>query len=138
MNFVLDASVTLAWCFDDEGAEYAKAVLEELRHSEAVAAPLWPVEVTNGLLEAERRGRLAFDDARRFLRLLGALPIVVEPVSRSRTFDVTHRLARTHRLTAYDAAYLELAGRLGVPIATLDGALGEAARAEGVGVFGEA
>ena len=136
MNFVLDASVALAWCFEDEGGDYADGVLDALRASEAVAASLWPLEVTNGLLTAERRGRIQAGDAARFGRLLLALPIVIDPVARSRAFEATRALARSHTLSAYDAAYLELAVRLGVPLATLDERLGKAAEAEGVGRWG--
>lgn len=135
MNFVVDASVVLSWCFEDEGGDYAVAVLQELRSSEAAAASLWPLEVTNGLLAGERRGRIHPRDARRFVRLLLSLPIVVDPVARRRAFEATHALSRKHGLTSYDAAYLELAVRLGVPVATLDAPLGAAAEAEGVGVF---
>jgi predicted nucleic acid-binding protein len=138
MNFVVDASVALAWCFQDEGGDHAVAVLERLRSSEAVAAAHWPLEVANGLLMAERRKRLSLADCRRIVRLLLSLPIVIEPMNRTRTFDSTHMVARKHGLTSYDAAYLELALRLGIPMATLDSDLAKAARAEGVGVVGSA
>jgi predicted nucleic acid-binding protein len=135
LNFVLDASVTLAWAFEDEGGEYAVRVLEALRRSEAVAASLWPLEVANGLLTAERRGRLEAAGARQFLHLLLSLPVVVEPVARRRAFEGVHRLARTHDLTSYDAAYLEVAVRYGIPVATLDERLRKAVVAEGLSVF---
>ena len=136
MRFVLDASVTLAWCFEDEGGEYPVRVLNELRASEAVATSLWPLEVTNGLLVAERRGRIEAPAARQAARLVVSLPVAVDPVERRVTFEVTHRLARAHGLSAYDAAYLEVGVRRGLPIATLDDRLRAAAQAEGVGVFG--
>ena len=132
MNFVLDASVALAWCFEDEQSEPAMAVLDSLRESEAVVAHHWTLEMANGLLSAERRGRLDGDGATRFSRLLLALPIAVDPVARGTALTETRRLARSHQLTSYDAAYLELAIRLGVPLATLDEPLRAAARAEGV------
>lgn len=135
MNFVVDASVALAWCFEDEGDDYSVVALEALRSSEAVAASLWPLEVTNGLLTAERRGRIKLTDARRFARLLLSLPVVIDPVARSGAFEAVYIVARRHGLTSYDAAYLELAVRLGVPVATLDGPLRRAAATEGVGVF---
>ena len=135
MNFVLDASVALSWCFEDEGGEYVIGILEALRSSEAVAASHWPLEVTNGLLTAERRGRIEPARAAAFSRLLRSLPIVVDPVDRRRAFESTHPLARKHSLTTYDAAYLDLALRLGVPLATVDSPLGAAAKAEGVEVF---
>jgi predicted nucleic acid-binding protein len=137
MNFVLDASVALAWCFEDESLEPALAVLDALRDSEAVVAHHWTLETSNGLLTAERRGRVDGDGATRFSRLLLALPIAVDPVARGTALTETRRLARTHGLTSYDAAYLELALRLALPLATLDGKLQAAARTEGVRLFGE-
>jgi predicted nucleic acid-binding protein len=135
VNLVLDASVALAWCFEDEGGDYPLGVLEALRDSEAVVASLWPLEVTNGLLVAERRQRIDSADAIQFRNLLLSLPIVLDPVEGRRAFGVTHHLARTHELSAYDAAYLELALRHGIPLATLDDSLRAAAEFEGVGVF---
>jgi predicted nucleic acid-binding protein len=135
MNFVLDASVTLAWAFEDEGGDYPKLALEALGRGEAVTPSLWPLEVANGLVAAERRRRISAADASRFAALLLALPIVVEPVDRRRVFDATRPLARATGLSVYDAHYLELAVRLGVPLATLDQGLRAAAEVEGVGIF---
>ena len=135
MNFVLDASVTLSWCFEDEGGEYAVRVLEALRTAEAVAASLWPLEVANGLVVAERRGRLDAAASARFMEMVLALPIVVDPVSRAGALRGTYGLARSRNLSAYDAAYLDVALRHGIPLATLDARLGEAATAEGVPLF---
>jgi predicted nucleic acid-binding protein len=135
VNFVLDASVTLAWCFEDEGGEYAERVLGALRTSEAVAASIWPLEVANGLAVAERRGRLDAGVAAQFMELVLALPIAVDPSSRASGLRAAHRLARARGLSAYDAAYLELALRQGIPLATLDARLREAAAAEGVQLF---
>ena len=135
MNFVLDASIALSWCFEDEGGDYALRVLEGLRQGEAVVPSLWPLEVTNGLANAERRERLDAVAAAEARRLLQALPIVIDPVEHRRAFEPTTRLARSHGLSTYDASYLELAGRLGVPLATLDGALRGAADSEGVAHF---
>lgn len=135
MSFVLDASLALAWCFEDEGGEYPVRVLEVLGRSEAVVASLWTLEVSNGLLAAERRGRVEPQEATRAAQLLMALPIVVDPVERSRALTTTYRLARTRGLSTYDAAYLELAVRLGLPLASLDRELNEAAVAEGVERF---
>lgn len=135
MNFVLDASVALSWCFGDEGGEYAPRVLEALRGGEAVAASHWGLEVANGLVTAERKGRIEAQDVVRVGRLFSALPIVIDPVERGRALTSTYRLARTRHLSAYDAAYLELAVRVGAPLATLDVELQEAAEAEGVELF---
>lgn len=136
MNLVLDASVALAWCFEDEGGDYAVEVLAALRAREAAVASIWPLEVANGLLTAERRARIEPAAARQFAGLLLSLPIVIDPVARRRAFEAVLLLARRHELTSYDAAYLELAIRLGVPLASLDRKLAAAAAAEGAGVFG--
>ena len=78
MNFVLDASVALAWAFEDEDGEYARGILARLEKEEACTTALWPLEISNGLLAAERRDRIEAADSARFTRLLLSLPIVVE------------------------------------------------------------
>ena len=95
----------------------------------------WSLEIANGLLVAERRGRIQPEDVPRLTRFLLALPIAVDPTARRRSVQAVHRVARTHGLSAYDGAYLELALRNGVPIATLDAALRSAAESEGVRLF---
>lgn len=135
MNFVLDASVALSWAFEDERSQTAVAVLDELERSEAITSTIWSLEVVNGLLTAERRGRISGPDANRFGALLLELPIVVDPSERRRPFDAVRQLARSHRLTAYDASYLEVALRLGLPLATLDERLARAAADAGVALL---
>jgi len=135
MTLVLDASVTLAWAFEDEGGDYAIAVLESLREGEAVTTSIWPLEISNGLLVAERKGRIDAAASARFIQLLLALPVVVDPMDRRRVFEITRSLARRCGLSAYDAHYLELSVRYGIPLATLDGRLMAAAEAEGVRRF---
>lgn len=137
MNFVLDASVTLGWAFEDERDELSLTVLDMLEGSEAITPHIWPLEVANGLLTAERRGRIDPADANRFAALLLELPIVVEPVERSRPLLAARSLARTHDLSAYDASYLEAAIRHGVPLATGDGRLAAAAEEAGVARAGQ-
>lgn len=132
MKFVIDASVVLSWAFDDEGGGYSEAVLRRLRSEEAVAPSIWPLEVANALAVAERKGRLTPDRSARFVRLVLSLPIAIELLDRARGLEATLRLARQRMLSAYDAAYLDLAMRYGMPLATLDGPLLDAARAEGV------
>ena len=132
MTFVLDASVTLSWAFEDEGGEYSRNILDMLEREEAWTTALWPLEVSNGLTVAERRGRIDPEDSARFTRLLLALPIIIEPVDRRRVLEQTRVLARRCNLSAYDAHYLELAIRYGIPLATLDGGLQQAAEQEGV------
>jgi predicted nucleic acid-binding protein len=136
VNFVLDASIALSWCFEDEGGDGALRILRRLGDEEAVVPSLWGLEVANGLLMAERRGRMDPAAVSRAGNLLLSLPIILEPPTRSRPFLAIQPLARKHRLSAYDGAYLELAVRRGIPIATLDGELKRAARREGLEVAG--
>lgn len=132
--FVLDASVALAWQFEREStAERARAdeCLERLASESAAVPPLWHVEVLNGCIVAERRRLLAAADTDRFLENLGALPIETQPLRGDRAAALA-RIARNLGLTAYDAAYVEVAHRLGVPLATFDRALARAAVRFGV------
>ena len=132
MNFVLDASVAMAWAFEDEGGDYARNVLARLEREEACTTALWPLEISKGLLVAERLGLIEPADSARFTRLLLSLPIVVEPVDGRRVFEQSRILARRRTLSAYDAQYLELAFRHGIPLATLDERLRQAAEEEGI------
>lgn len=131
-RFILDASVTMAWCFPEEGGSHALAVLQSLRNAEAVVPAIWPLEVGNALLVAERRRRLLAADAVRFLGLLDGLAIEVDSFSAGRALRTTLPLARERGLSLYDAAYLELAMREDLPLATLDEKLKRAAKAAGV------
>ncbi|MEE9282197.1 MAG: type II toxin-antitoxin system VapC family toxin [Myxococcota bacterium] len=131
-SFVLDASTTLAWCFEDETTATAAATLEHLRDAEAVVPPLWLLELANGLVVAERRERITRAESTRFLELVGELPIRIDQTSTLPLASSVLVLARDYELSAYDAAYLELALRVGQPLATLDKALRSAADRAGV------
>ena len=126
----MDASVAMAWCFEDEAIEATDIVLDRLRDDEAAVPAIWPLEVANVLLVAERRDRLSEAQASRFLELLTQLPIEVD--------EAPHDLAaivaagRRHELSSYDGSYLVLAERLGAPLATLDRRLAKAAERAGV------
>lgn len=135
MSFVLDASVALAWCFEDDPGGESIRLLRALAASDAIVPQLWTLEVANGLVIAERRQRVDAAKADGFVRTLLALPIAVDPGSRSAAFRDIRPLARSHLLSVYDAAYLELALRMALPLATLDRALGAAAEREGVPRF---
>lgn len=135
MSFVLDASVALSWCFEDGTNEYADRVLEALKEAEAIVPQLWALEVAQGLLVAERRRRIDAAKADGFIRMLLALPIAVDPGSRSGPLREVWQLARARHLSVYDAAYLDLAVRHALPLATRDERLGTAAHSEGVGRF---
>jgi len=131
--FVLDASMTLAWCFADEATTHTEAVLDRLANGvEAVAPALWPFEVANALLVAERRKRITTAQVTSVLQRIMDLPIRLDaPQTRTAFFQILF-LARQQRLTEYDAAYLELAMREGLPLATLDDQLRAAAKAAGI------
>lgn len=132
---VLDASVTLAWAFEDENRAYPDLVLESLAEANAYVPAIWPLEVGNALLVAERRGRLNQAATVQFLTLLWQLPIVVEPERPERMLGEILALARAQGLSTYDAAYLHLAMRRGFPLATTDELLRQAAIRAGVPLF---
>lgn len=135
MSLVLDNSVALAWCFVDEQTVAIMALLDRVTESGAVAPQLWPTEALNGLLTAERRGRISGDVRRRLVGFLRNLPIDIDDETSARVWTATAHLAELHSLTAYDATYLELALRSGMPLATADAALIRAARAAGVALL---
>jgi predicted nucleic acid-binding protein len=135
VRFVLDASVAIAWCFEAGETEAAdQALAAFLTGGTAVVPSLWRLEVANVLLVAERRGRSTPAETTRCLSLLDGLPITVMADGNGIADHVA--VARSHGLTAYDAAYLDLAMREGLPLATLDRELAAAARAAGVGLLG--
>jgi predicted nucleic acid-binding protein len=133
-HFVVDNSVVMSWCFKDETNNYADAILETLTEAAAVVPSIWPLEVVNVLLVAERQKRLSESDSIRFLTLLSQLPIVVE-YERPEMMQELFTLGRSNNLSSYDASYLYLAMRKGFPIATLDNRLIEAARKADVTVL---
>lgn len=132
MPFVLDGSVTMAWCFRDERSAYTDLVLNRLQTTEAIVPVIWPLEVANVALVGERRGRTVLADTERFAQFLRSLPITVDGAELDRVWGRALDLARAEQLSVYDASYLELALREGLPLATLDARLGEAARRTGV------
>jgi predicted nucleic acid-binding protein len=134
-TLVLDASVTLAWAFEDEENGYPDVVLESLAEATACVPIIWPLEVGNALLVAERRGRLNQAATVQFLALLWQLPIVIEPEKPERMLGEILSLAREQGLSTYDATYLHLAMRQGFPLATTDEFLRKAATRAGVQLF---
>lgn len=131
-EFVLDCSVTLAWFFEDETDPYADAVRDALAREAAVVPALWRLEVANAPLMGERRKRTTEAKVQRFLTLLQALPITMDDEAMVRAWSDVLGLARTHELTTYDAAYLEVAQRRGLSLASLDEELKAAAAKAGV------
>jgi predicted nucleic acid-binding protein len=128
--FVIDTSITMAWCFEDEATEAADVVLDRLGNEAATVPTIWPLEVANVLLVAERRSRLTEAQASRFLELLAQLPIEVDDTPTELISVVA--AGRRHELSAYDASYLVLAERLGTSLATLDQQLARAANRAGI------
>ncbi|MDR3383001.1 type II toxin-antitoxin system VapC family toxin [Cupriavidus basilensis] len=138
MTLVLDASMALAWLFeraDPIQAECADKVLSALTSYEVVVPPLWHVETANALLVAERRKVVTEAQVADFVSKLGSLPITTDSAAPAERREVVMALAREHRLTAYDATYLDLALRNGAALATFDGALASAMRNAGGVVF---
>ena len=133
-RFVLDTSVAASWFFEDEGGAYSSNVLESLNNVEAFVPSLWPLEIANVLIIAEQRGRCSEAEAARFIELLDNLPITIDEDTAHRAMHTTYQLAREFCLTAYDASYLELAMRLGAPLATMDRQLADAAQKAGVSI----
>jgi predicted nucleic acid-binding protein len=135
-RLVLDAAVVVAWCFEDEKTPYTERLLDLLAAGgEALVPAVWPAEVTNALLSAERSRRIALAQVRLFLDRLAGFAITIDPVQTARAFDSVLSVARERNLTTYDAAYLELALRERLPLATLDRALRKAAKAAGVAIL---
>ncbi len=134
-GFVLDCSITMAWCFDDEATAYTNGVRASLVDARAVVPSHWALEVANAAVGGERRKRLDEARSQRFIALLKLLPIVVDEETSERALADTLHLARAHNLSSFDAAYLELAMRRGLPLASLDGKLNTAATTAGVVLF---
>lgn len=131
--FVVDCSVGIAWLFDEQADDYTEAALDALGGAFAVAPRWWNIEVLNVLLTLERRGRLAANKAVELLRHMQRLPVRLRE-SQASTFEL-HALALRHQLTSYDALYLETALATGLPLASRDKALQQAAIESGVGVW---
>jgi predicted nucleic acid-binding protein len=134
-EFVMDGSLALAWFFKDEAHPYADAVARCFPAVRAIVPALWPLEIANAVLMGERRQRSTEAQATKWLSYMACLPITVDDETNERAWSEVLRLARTHRLSAYDAAYLESALRRGLPLATLDNDLKSAASAAGVWAF---
>ena len=134
-DLVLDASVALSWCFKNEATEAADRVLERLANEAASVPTVWHLEVANVLALSERRRRITPAGSTEFIAMLETLTIVVDDETPVRAFGRVLDFAREERLTAYDAAYLELAMRLGIPLASKDADLCDAAERLGVSVL---
>jgi predicted nucleic acid-binding protein len=136
LSFVLDSSVSLAWCFEDEQTPAVMALLDRIIETGASAPLLWPLEVLNALFAAERRRRIDSAKRQKLAAFLRDLPVALDAETAVQAWEATPRLAERFRLTTYDAAYLELAHRRRLPLASLDQELRVAASTIGVETLG--
>lgn len=134
--FVVDCSVAMAWLFNDEATPKTAALLNRLSTETALVPAWWFIEITNVLAMAERKGRIKPRESDAFIADLGKLGIEQDEEAPNRAFTHILALCRTHRLTSYDALYLDLAIRRNRPLATLDDALRKAAHKVGVRLLG--
>ena len=135
-GLVLDSSIAVAWCLPDEQDAYSQSILDALATGNADVPYLWHLEVTNTLIVCERRKRSTQVDTVQWMSFLADLPIIVDDETKAHAFGDIASLARSQNLSAYDAAYLELAMRKCLPLATLDDKLKAAAQAVGVRLYG--
>ena len=136
MSLVLDGSAALAWCFKDEATAAIDAVMEQVTRNGAIVPSIWRLEVANALQTGLRRGRLTDATRDGLLTAFASMKVRVDTETDWRVWPDTVRLAEAHGLTVYDASYLELARRLGLPLATLDKALRRAAADAQVALLG--
>jgi predicted nucleic acid-binding protein len=134
--FVLDCSVAVAWCFEDEATPESDGLLARLADETAAVPSIWRLELGNVLVLAERHGRITTARLTDFLASLADLSITIDDSTSTRALHEILSFARAERLTTYDAAYLELAMRLGIPVATRDRGLTAAATRLGTTVIG--
>jgi predicted nucleic acid-binding protein len=134
-GIVIDASVALAWCFPDEASDYADSVLLAVENQAIIVPGIWSVEISNALLVGERRKRIRQPEVRRFVDLMNGLSVAEDRQSFSDTVGNVLPLAREYDLSAYDAAYLDVAVRHEIPLATLDDELRAACATAGVNIF---
>ncbi len=136
-SFVVDCSIAMAWCFADEKTPASAEVQDRLVAEAAIVPSLWFLEVVNVLSVAERRKRISVADSAAFLQLLGSLDIQSDDEVAVRAFDHLPALCRSHNLSSYDAAYLDLSIRRSLPLASLDEDLRAAATSLGIAVLGK-
>ncbi|EAM49817.1 type II toxin-antitoxin system VapC family toxin [Crocosphaera watsonii WH 8501] len=128
IEFVLDCSISISWVLVDEDDDYANSILDLMTDATAFVPEIWSLEVVNTLLVAERRNRMTIEQSEQAIKLLQSLPIVIDTLTSSQAFQQTLKLGREQSLASYDAAYLELALRKNLPLATNDNRLIEVAK----------
>ncbi len=135
--FIIDCSITMAWCFADEATPQTTKILDRLGEETALVPPLWFLETTNVLAMAEKRKRITAAESDTFLALLQTFDFEIDEVGTDRMLTHILPLCRTHKLTSYDAVYLDLALRRGLPLASLDEDLRREAKTLGVPLLGK-
>ncbi len=135
MSFVLDASVTLSWCFSDEMTPATLSLLKKLEHEEACVPEIWSLEVGNILIMAEKKKRISYANMMEFISLLTELNIRTDKETSVKGLHEILFVAHANYLTTYDAAYLELALRTGFPLASKDQHLCKIAKSLGVKIL---
>lgn len=138
MNFVLDNSVTMRWFFGDgkpQELSYARKVLDAMKTASAIVPVTWGLEVANVIARAEAKGLVTEARSETFLEMMEGMDIEADAITFEHAMSHTLQLARRCKLSAYDASYLELSMRLGLPLATLDQDLQKAAKKTGVKRF---
>jgi len=135
-GIVIDASVALAWCFPDEASDYADSVLLAVENQTVFVPAIWAVEIANALLVGEWRKRIRQSEVRRFIDLIKDLRVIEDGQPFADTVSNVLPLAREYDLSAYDAAYLDVAVRHEIPLATFDRALQRACILAGIKIFG--
>lgn len=133
--FVLDCSVAMSWCFDDEKIEHSKNILELFKQMRSVVPSIWPLEVSNVLRVAERQERITTIDSDMFLDLVNSLPIDIDAGLNTLFCRQILKITRKHAISSYDAAYLELALRYDIPLASFDRNLCLVAKKEGIKIL---
>ena len=134
-EFVLDCSITLAWCFEDETSDYSEQILSSLSRAKAWVPALWTVEIANALIVAERKKRISHVKAIAFKQQLDLVPIKIDDYLLTKPIELILDIAKETGLTAYDATYLELALRKNLPISTLDKELKSAAQKVNISIW---
>jgi len=133
--FVIDCSLTMAWLFDDEKTSFSEKMMDRLEEEQAIVPSLWIIEVLNVLLVGEKRKRITQSQSSHFLNVLSKMPIQIIEIQSILQSESMLFLGRTFGLTSYDAAYLDLASRYGLPLASLDDQLIIAAKKMGVQIL---
>ena len=134
--FVIDCSVAMTWLFKDEVTAHTRAILDRLDTETALVPAWWFLELTNVIALSERKGRITPGDTAKFIGDVSKLDLEVDMESAERAFERLLPLCRTHKLTSYDAVYLDLAIRRQLPLASLDEPLRKAAKKVGVKLLG--